>query len=164
VSAGNDVRMPEEVFELRGCFVTEVGVRQAWPFLTFCDNRSDPTQERRLYIDTTFRLNDEPLNDGDAERAVTALLSLNDLTVTAVDVSTSRTLTLTFDDGHDVLIVAGSAAVITTQDSGGSARRCADDRGSSCADRRTCRLPSSIPAAWHTAADPASERLAAERR
>jgi len=116
VSGGNDVRMPEEVFELRGCFVTEVGVRQAWPFLTFCDNGSDPTQERRLYIDTTFRVNDEPLNDGDAKRAITALLSLNNLTVTAVDVSASHTLTLTFDDGHDVLIVAGGAAVFTTHD------------------------------------------------
>src|SRR3989440_12299618 len=25
--------------ELIGCFVVEVGLRQAWPFLTFCDNR-----------------------------------------------------------------------------------------------------------------------------
>ena len=109
--------MPEDVSLLRGCFVTEIGVRQAWPFLTFCDNRTDPTHERRLYIDTAFRINDgQPLTDGDAERATIALLSLNGLTVTAADVSASHALTLTFNGGDDVLSVAGEAAAFTTHD------------------------------------------------
>lgn len=59
--------MPEDALALRGCFVTEVGVRQAWPFLTFCDSNLNPAQERRLYIDTAFRIDDgQPTNAGDA--------------------------------------------------------------------------------------------------
>jgi hypothetical protein len=96
--------------------VTEAGVRRAWPFLTFCGATSDPTRERRLYIDTTFRVNNEhSAGDGDAARAAALLLSLNSLTATAVDVSAHRALTLTFDDGS-VLTVAGDAAEFTTHD------------------------------------------------
>lgn len=69
--------MPEDALALRSCFVAEVGARQAWPFLTFCNNKADPARERRLYIDTAFRINDEQsLQDGNAERAATALLRL----------------------------------------------------------------------------------------
>ncbi len=76
-----------------------------------------PAQERRLYIDTAFRIDDgQSLHDGDAERAATALLRLNNLTATAVEASASHALTLTFDDGTVVLNVAGQAAEFTTHD------------------------------------------------
>jgi hypothetical protein len=39
---------------LVGTFVVEVGERQAWPFLTFCDNRTTPPTETRLYIDADW--------------------------------------------------------------------------------------------------------------
>lgn len=41
-----------EPAELVGSFVVEVGVRQVWPFLTFCDDRSTPPTEHRLYIES----------------------------------------------------------------------------------------------------------------
>lgn len=41
---------------LVGRFVTEVGVRQAWPFLTLCDNVATPSDEIRLCIDTAFNV------------------------------------------------------------------------------------------------------------
>jgi hypothetical protein len=57
----------------------------------FCDTTSDPTRERRLYIDTTFRVNNEQsVGDGDAATAAALLLRLNNLAATAVDVSAGR--------------------------------------------------------------------------
>ena len=44
--------MSVEPNNIVGCFATEVGERQAWPFLQFCDPSS--AQEARLYIDTIF--------------------------------------------------------------------------------------------------------------
>src|SRR3954451_21718759 len=37
---------------LRGNHVVEVGVRQVWPFVTFCDGSDPNVREVRLYIDT----------------------------------------------------------------------------------------------------------------
>ncbi len=48
--------MGDDVYALRGQFVVEVGVRLAWPFLTFCDDALPSPNETRLYIDTIFRV------------------------------------------------------------------------------------------------------------
>lgn len=42
--------------ELVGLFVVEVGVRQSWPFLRFCDNSVTPAREIRLYLDSPFEV------------------------------------------------------------------------------------------------------------
>lgn len=102
-----------DAHDLHGAFVVEAGVRQAWPFLTFALPNDD--NERRLYIDTTFRLDDKDLTDGDPERAAAELLILNNRTVTEVTVADDRSLTVRFDPGQS-LIVAGAAAAFTTHD------------------------------------------------
>jgi hypothetical protein len=101
---------------LHGWFVVEVGVRQAWPFLTLSDPESGG--EARLYIDTEFRL--EPggahFTDGDAERSMAALLDLSNRTVTAVERQGDAGLGLRFDDGERALFVSGTPATFTTHD------------------------------------------------
>ena len=110
--------MDADAFALQGRFVTEVGVRQAWPFLTFCDNGTAPANEVRLYIDTTFRIDAGPVafGDGDPEPAAAALLDLIDRAVTDVQLATTNELIMTFDGGERVLVVAGESAHFTTGD------------------------------------------------
>ncbi|MGW9196635.1 hypothetical protein [Micromonospora chersina] len=106
---------------LVGFFVTEVGVRQAWPFVTFTSNSvaMAPT-ELRLYIDTTckafppspsvFKLAaEEPAS------ALPALLGVLNLTVTAVTVADNADLVLRFDGGV-TLQVSGTPSAWTTHD------------------------------------------------
>ena len=102
---------------LRGRFVVEVGARQAWPFITLCDVRSTPATEMRLYIDTEFRVEPGPavFDDGDTERAVVALLDLNNRAVTDVRTGDSGDLTLVFDDGARTFVISGTPASFTTQ-------------------------------------------------
>jgi hypothetical protein len=99
--------MADEVEALRAQFVVEVGVRQAWPFLTLCDNAHTPPRETRLYIGTTFRVGSSPLTfaDGDPEPAVAKLLELNNRTVTAVAVGADKELRVVFDGGQSTLVV-----------------------------------------------------------
>jgi hypothetical protein len=96
-----------EVEALRGQFVVEVGVRQAWPFLTLCDNAPTPPRETRLYIGTTFRVGSSPQTfaDGDTEPAVAQLLELNNRTVTDVAVGANNELRLVFDRDQSTLTV-----------------------------------------------------------
>jgi len=103
------------VKDLRGQFVVEIGTRQAWPFITLCDNESTPAVETRLYIDTAFRLDPgaQVFDDGDPERAVGELLDLSDRTVTEAGTSDTGELTMRFD-GDRVLIIAGTGASFTT--------------------------------------------------
>ena len=99
--------MVDEVEDLRAQFVVEVGVRQAWPFLTLCDNAPTPPRETRLYIGTTFRVGSSPQTfaDGDPGPAVAQLLELNNRTVTDVTVSAENELHLVFDGGQSTLTV-----------------------------------------------------------
>lgn len=105
--------MPEPQ-ELVGTFVVEVGERQAWPFLTFCDNDATPSREVRLYIDTAFTLNGALAWSSANEPAVAELLPLNSLAVVAVDVSGGE-LSVTFSD-ETRMVVSGAAAAWTTGD------------------------------------------------
>jgi hypothetical protein len=103
---------------LQGRYVVEVGLRQAWPFVTFCGSDPSATSEIRLYIDTTFRLDEgrRVFEDGDAERAAAELLDLSNRTVTDVQSSEANELLASFDGGERVLVVAGTPASFTTQD------------------------------------------------
>ena len=95
-----------------GRVVTEVGIRQAWPFLTLCEPGGDA--EIRLYLDTTFILGPGPTVSADDDvLAVTALLDLNGRTVTEAEVGATGELSLRFDGERD-LVVTGEAAAFTT--------------------------------------------------
>jgi hypothetical protein len=98
---------------LRGQHVVEAGVRQAWPFLTFCARGGE--SESRLYIDTAFTIepDGERCDDGDAFRAGSALIGLNTQTVDEVATTADGGLVLTFDSRH-VLRIDGVAASFTT--------------------------------------------------
>src|SRR5262245_35385344 len=52
---GTGVSEPAELLR-SGSFVTEVGIRQAWLFLTLCNNAVAPAQETRLFLDTNWSL------------------------------------------------------------------------------------------------------------
>jgi hypothetical protein len=108
----------DEVEVLRGQFVIEVGVHQAWPFLTFCDNAPMPPRATRLYIGTTFRVGSSPQTfvAGDPEPAVVELLELNGRTVTDVAVGTGNELRLDFDGGQSTLAVDAVPQEFTTGD------------------------------------------------
>lgn len=105
--------------DLVGLFVVEVGERQAWPFVQFCDNAPVTPREVRLYIDTRFEFH---LHTGEVHRYVASdagpamldLLELNHLAVTNAAVETSG-LCLTFDDGR-MLKVAATAEPTTIGD------------------------------------------------
>lgn len=105
------------VTELVGCFVVEVGLRQAWPFVGFCDNRTTPASERRLYIDADAEIS--PVSTASSfateESLVSAMMALNGLTVEAATVDASHALRLSFNDGH-ALLVHGEARPNTTGD------------------------------------------------
>jgi hypothetical protein len=107
----------DEVDALRGQFVVEVGVRQAWPFLTFCDNKLTPPLETRLYIHTTFHVGTGAtvFGDGDPDAALAALLELNNRTVTDASVGDASELRLTFDHGA-VLSVDSEPSAFTSHD------------------------------------------------
>jgi hypothetical protein len=88
------------------------------PSSTFCHNERTPARETRLYIGTSFQLDSGPPSflDGDPDRAVTALLDLNGLTVTDLAVSTHNELRVVFDDGQSTLIIDAAPGEFTTQD------------------------------------------------
>ena len=113
--------MNQDPHSLIGSFVTEVGVRQAWPFLTFTSNSEAMTPaELRLYIDTTCGVDPAPpfVFDLEAEEPASvlpALLEVLNLTVAAVTVTDNADLILGFDGGV-TLRVSGTPSAWTTHD------------------------------------------------
>lgn len=95
-----------EPAEIGGCFVVEVGERQAWPFITFCDGTSTPSREARLYIDSSWHVRQQqilpppphPVDDWHS------LLNLNNQTVERVDVSAGGDLEIQFVDGPQLTV------------------------------------------------------------
>lgn len=81
---------------LVGRHVVEVGVRQAWPFVTIADHRSG--REVRLYVDSWIRLFADrvALRQDDAS-LLAALAAVNMLTVTSARVADGE-LQLEFED------------------------------------------------------------------
>ena len=95
-----------EPAELIGSFVVEVGVRQAWPFLTFCDNRPTPHEERRLYIESGIEVTPptEISSNNSLSTQWQALFVLDGLIVSAVDVSADADLRIQFATGESLVV------------------------------------------------------------
>lgn len=92
--------------QLAGCFVVEIGLRQAWPFLGFCDNRSTPPQESRLYLDTEWCIEAASRVQGtaaDEATWLTAALTLNGATIAEAHVADDGTLLLTMTDQRSLV-------------------------------------------------------------
>jgi hypothetical protein len=113
--------MNQDPRSLVGSLVTEFGVRQAWPFVTFASNSGTmmPT-ELRLYIDTTCEVNPAPsfvfdLAAEEPASVLPALLEVLNLTVTAVTLADNADLVLDFD-GNVTLRVSGTPSAWTTHD------------------------------------------------
>jgi hypothetical protein len=100
--------------EIDGCFVVEVGERQAWPFVTFCDNRGASSREVRLYLDSSWALDTQDHASGSSYDAQTivALLDLNNLTVERARVNDRGDLEISFAGGSR-LIASGTATAET---------------------------------------------------
>lgn len=98
---------------MRGAYVIEAGVRDAWPFLTL--RNATTTSERRLYIDTDAHLEsagERWLSQEDPE-LVRQLTSLVTLSVSAASVERDS-LRLAFASGES-LVIAGAGNGKTTQ-------------------------------------------------
>ena len=98
VALSHDVAM--DVDELVGAFVVEVGVRQAWPFLGFCDNRGASSRETRLYLDAFWSIDGEPGSAADTQHWLVSADALNGLTVSDATVESGGTLRLKFAGGR----------------------------------------------------------------
>lgn len=115
VTLSHDVAM--DVDELVGAFVVEVGVRQAWPFLGFCDNREASSKEARLYLDTVWSIDGGPARSAaDTHHWLTAVDDLNGLTVLKATAETGGALRLEFAGGAGL-----SISPETTSESSGEA-------------------------------------------
>jgi hypothetical protein len=90
--------------KLVGGFVVEVGSRQAWPFVGFCDNAPTPPVETRLYIDTDYEV-----------VGVDGLPALMGLTVSSAGVGPGESLAIVFAEGAK-LVISGDANATTTGD------------------------------------------------
>ena len=80
--------VPVDVTELVGSFVVEIGIRQAWPFVGFCDNRPTRSRETRLYIDATWSIDDVE----DDDRWLLTAARLNGVNVVRTYVGTDGSL------------------------------------------------------------------------
>jgi hypothetical protein len=91
-----------DVEQLAGSFVVEVGYRQAWPFLGFCDNQPTPPQETRLSIDASWTIEANPSVAGSASDDVTwltAATAFNGTTIDTARVGDDGSIRLTTDSG-----------------------------------------------------------------
>ncbi|MEV6370425.1 hypothetical protein AB0L86_26430 [Micromonospora musae] len=113
--------MPHDPHSLTGLSVVEIGIRQAWPFITFSsDEEIGRPTELRLFIDTTCEVRLPPshtldLASDDPAGTLHALLELLNLTVAVVTVGPDGGLVLDFDGGS-TLCVSGVAEAWTTHD------------------------------------------------
>ena len=83
--------------DLPGSFVVELGERQAWYFIGFCDNRPARSREARLYLDADWRL--APDQAGADAPELVRLAGVNGLTITEARCLEDGALCLTFADG-----------------------------------------------------------------
>src|SRR3954454_15351886 len=83
-----------------GSFVTEVGMRQAWLFLTLCDNTPEIPIETRLYLDTGWSLDSSrfDLDVDELESGLVALCKLINRTLDRSAVMTDGGLLLDFGE------------------------------------------------------------------
>jgi hypothetical protein len=113
---------PVEVLRA-GSFVVEVGIRQAWLFLTLCDNSSTPPEEVRIFLDANWTLGPAHF-DLDADELEAGLLTLCGLVNGALASPASMAgANLVLDFGErGQLEVDGRGAAATTHDVWWSAR------------------------------------------
>ncbi|WP_139977243.1 hypothetical protein [Nocardioides litoris] len=97
---------------LAGTFVVEVGVRQSWPFVGFCDARPTPVVESRLYLDAPWSVDGTEHRATDDAAWLAVAGGLGGLTVTAATTDPDGSLVLRLDDV--VLRVSGTADDATT--------------------------------------------------
>jgi hypothetical protein len=106
--------MAEAKPNLTGRLVTEVGLRQAWPFLNFACSDAAGINEVRLFIDTTFDVGSRSVRNMDSPMAMLSpLAALVNLTVTETSVNDIGVLSIVFDDGS-VLEISGAPTASTT--------------------------------------------------
>jgi hypothetical protein len=110
-----DVDVPLDPSTLVGQFVVEAGIRQAWPFVTLCDNRPATSVETRIYIDAPIEVtpNRPGHTIGDEDAQVVALLQLVGLTVTTAEITNSGDLVVTFEHGTAALRISGEGTAAT---------------------------------------------------
>ena len=86
--------------QLPESFVVEVGERQGWLFVAFCDNRSNPPAEYRLYMDGSFILTGVTEVDVQVLEwlPLIRLAKLQGLTVRAVEVGPADRISIHFDN------------------------------------------------------------------
>lgn len=102
-----------DVANLEGCFVVEVGVRQAWPFIVFCDNSQALSAETRLYIDAKWSVNETTGSpESDHGKWLTSAVKLNNCTITNVLLDADHNLRIDTDYG-DSLTVSGEPTPTT---------------------------------------------------
>ncbi|MBG0829663.1 hypothetical protein HS041_18015 [Planomonospora sp. ID67723] len=89
--------------DLPGTFVTEIGQGQVEYFITFCDNRTTPSRQTRLYMDCDFQI--EAGSNPELSRLITEhrhplaqLSALSSLTVEEIQVNASGELIMRLDD------------------------------------------------------------------
>lgn len=105
--------VPVDISGLAGSFVVEIGVRQAWPFVGFCDNRPARSRETRLYIDAAWSIDAAVVEDvEDDERWLLTAARLNGANVVEAYVGTDGALNVETDEGH-TLVVSGEATAST---------------------------------------------------
>lgn len=105
--------VPVDISNLAGSFVVEIGIRQAWPFIGFCDNRLARSRETRLYIDAAWAIDAAVVHDvEDDERWLLTAARLNGATVVGAYVGTDGALNVETDEGH-ALVVSGEATAST---------------------------------------------------
>ncbi|MFF0613839.1 hypothetical protein ACFYUD_34765 [Nocardia tengchongensis] len=106
---------------LRERFVVEIGIRQAWPYVTFADNRGGASpQEVRLYIDSSFTVVPGPaaldsVEEDDEKLRLLRLAEVLNLTVHDVTVGDDGGLMVSFHD-NVYLRVSGHRQLWTTHD------------------------------------------------
>jgi hypothetical protein len=105
-----------------GSFVVEAGMRQAWLFLTFCDNTGESLTETKLYLDTNWTLGAHAfdLDADELESGLVLLCGLINQTVADAKLLPDGGLLLTFDGptiDHGQLEISGAGTAATTHDS-----------------------------------------------
>jgi len=105
--------VPVDISGLAGSFVVEIGIRQAWPFIGFCDNRPTRSRETCLYIDAAWSIAAAAVDDiEDDERWLLTAARLNGANVVGAYVGTDGALNVETDEGH-TLVVSGEATART---------------------------------------------------
>ncbi|GAT88428.1 hypothetical protein J2T10_002758 [Paenarthrobacter nicotinovorans] len=107
--------MNVDAAKLAGMFVVEVGTRQAWPFIGFCDDTGNKAREFRLYIDARWTMGDKGGDADSHETWMISALETNNRTVSKVQVDAESNLRIDFFNATS-LAVSGEPTATTVGD------------------------------------------------